>query len=156
MKLFKLLGIFAFVISSYTFSAPTTLIVKDVSFPLAGSWETIELLDSGIVLRDDAGYVAIRSINDDEVLTLPDGSELTFKSVVIKFVTNQKASKAEEELFEGVFNYEPIFQDDQFTLYIDKNNKLPDFINAYLITQEDNLIEITGNISQEKLLDIIN
>lgn len=113
-------------------------------------------LGSGIVLRDDAGYVAIRSINDDEVLTLPDGSEVTFKSVVIKFVTNQKASKAEEELFEGVFNYEPIFQDDQFTLYIDKNNKLPDFINAYLITKENNLIEITGNISQEKLLDIIN
>jgi hypothetical protein len=156
MKLSNLLGVLTIFVSSLAFSAPHTLKINNFSLPLAETWETIELLGSGVVLRNNTGYVALKPITDDEKLTLPDGSEEPFNQIVIKFLTNKSVSKAERELFEGMFNYEQIFKSKKHQLYLDKNNTLPDFVNAYLIFEDSNLIEITGNISEEKLLKLID
>jgi hypothetical protein len=68
---------------------------------------------------------------------------------------DQKASKAERELYEGMLNYELIFQNNNFMLYVDRNNKLPDFVKAYLRSKGNNLIEIFGNISQDRLIYLL-
>lgn len=154
MKALRYLSLMLVLISTYTLAYPTLIKVENQNLKIDKNWQSIELINAGIILRSDEHYLGIKPITDTDIVEMPDGNKVSFKEIIIGSLTGKSAlPHAAIEMFVGVFNYSPLIKTETYTLYIDKNNTLPDFVNAYLITNINSVIEITGK-STEAILRV--